>query len=131
MFCLFVCAYNLVKINNFSVTTNKFNKPRRGKVESNRFISINNVGFGRVSDAEISIFDAKIFNLKHFNCPPKKFLVCHSAFLSGKKRLRKTPLHIVSNASLIYANYTRRTSRVYNLPFLIILPACLAMLLFS
>ena len=98
-------------MNNFSVTTHKIDKPRWRKVKSNRFISINNVCIGRFPDADISIFDAKIFSIKHFNCLPKNFLVCHSAFLSGKKRLRKTPLHIVSSASLIYANYTRRISR--------------------
>ena len=107
----FVYEYNLVKINNFRVAANKFNKPRRGKVESNRFISINNVCIGRFPDADISIFDAKIFSFKHFNCLPKKFLVCHNTFLLVKKCLRKTPLHIVSNTSLIYANYTRRISR--------------------
>lgn len=107
----FVYEYNLIKINNFRVAANKFNKPRRGKVESNRFIFINNVGICRFSDADISLFNAKIFSFEHIDFLPKIFLVWHNTFLLVKKCLRKTPLHIVSNASLIYANYTRRISR--------------------
>ena len=69
-----VSSYSaLVKINNFSVTTHKINKPCRGKIKSNRFVPINNIRIGKFPDADISLFNTKIFSFKHFNFLPKIF----------------------------------------------------------